>query len=241
MKSNSIASLLAGIKKKSVKLNFKCEHCGKSYHNERTLINHVCEKKRRFLSKNTKHVRLGFMAFSQFFAESYPTQKPKTMHDFINSSHYTLFVKFGSYLSNNMIIDKEQFISHLIKKQIKLTSWCSDSVYEQYILEKVLTETAESGIFRTIETMIQWGDSNSDDWNLYFKKIHPNKAVKDIRDGLISPWLLLNAKSGRELLTKLSDEQLCLIESFINPSYWKTKFNSCDAELAKTVIKEAQI
>lgn len=181
------------------------------------------------------------MAYSQFFEESYPTQTPKTMHDFINSSHYTLFVKFGSYLSNNMIVNRKQFISHLIKKQIKLTSWCSDSVYESYILEKVLTETAETGIFRSIETMLQWSDANSIDWNLYFRKIHPNRAVKDIRNGLISPWLLLNAKSGRELLTKLSNEQLSLIESFINPSYWKIKFKSADTELAKTVIKEAQL
>ena len=45
---------------------FVCEYCGKGYTREKTLLAHMCEKKRRHLQKDEKRVRFGHYAFRVF-------------------------------------------------------------------------------------------------------------------------------------------------------------------------------
>ena len=43
---------------------FVCEYCGKGYTREKTLLAHMCEKKRRHLQKDEKRVRFGHYVFN---------------------------------------------------------------------------------------------------------------------------------------------------------------------------------
>jgi hypothetical protein len=48
----------------------------------------------------------------------------------------------------------------------------------------------------------------------------------DVKDGKVSPWVILNAPSGRELLKCLGEEQLSGIINIINPGVWSKKFKT---------------
>ena len=62
-------------------------------------------------------------------------------------------------------------------------------------------------------------------------------------DGKISPWLILNSNNGKEMLKKLTDEQLAILNPILDIPYWLNKFSKlpADVELVKEVIKESQI
>ena len=45
---------------------YTCVHCGKSFMKDKTLVAHMCERKRRALQKDEKRVQAGFMAFNRF-------------------------------------------------------------------------------------------------------------------------------------------------------------------------------
>jgi uroporphyrinogen-III decarboxylase len=62
----------------------------------------------------------------------------------------------------------------------------------------------------------------------------------DIKDGKISPWLLLNCRTGKELLARMDDTQLNAIANVINPEVWLKKFkkNKDDMDMIKFVVKE---
>jgi uroporphyrinogen-III decarboxylase len=92
-------------------------------------------------------------------------------------------------------------------------------------------------------TMMSWGESNSAAWEHYFAYVNLNRATHDIKEGLISPWLILNTKSGKALLRQMNDEQLEIIATIIDPQFWIKKFKTlpADHELVKDVIKEAKI
>ena len=64
-----------------------------------------------------------------------------------------------------------------------------------------------------------------------------------IKDGKISPWLILNCASGKEMLSKLNNEQLELIYNIINPQHWSMRFKrqASDVMLAKSVAKESNL
>jgi hypothetical protein len=234
---------LVGIQKRSMDLNYKCEYCGKLFAKEKTLFVHICEQKRRHLGKNEKHVQLGLMTFQRFYQLTQKTSKPKTFDDFASSPYYTAFVKFGSFMSNTAPIYPERFIEFVIKSGVKLDHWCRDELYDQYISELIKIEPADGAIQRTLQTMMDWGDKNKASWEHYFAYVNLNRATHDIKEGLISPWILLNSKAGKEMLQRMNDEQLEIVSPVIDPQFWMRRFKSlpADVELVKDVIKEAKI
>lgn len=221
---------------------YKCEHCKKEFAKEKTLAVHVCEQKRRYLSRNEKHVQLGFLTYQKFY-ELNQKIRNKTFDDFAASAYYTAFVKFGSFLSNTNPIYFEKFIDYVLKSGVKLDHWCRDELYDSYIVEMIKSEPADGSIQRTIQTMMDWADKNDSTWEHYFAYVNLNRATHDIREGLVSPWLLLNTKEGKNLLTKMNDEQLAIISQIIDPQFWLKKFRTypADLELVKDIIKEAKI
>lgn len=224
-------------------LNYKCEHCGKLFAKEKTLMVHICEQKRRYLSKNEKHVHTAMVVYQKFYEISQKSTKQKTFDEFAKSPYYTAFVKFGSFVVNTNPIYPERFIEWVIRSGVKLDHWCRDELYDQYILETIKQEPADGAIQRSIKTMMEWGEANKAQWEHYFAYVNLNRATHDIKEGLISPWILLNSKSGRDMLKNMNDEQLTIVGPMIDPKFWKHKFSNlpADVELIKEVVKEAGI
>ena len=111
------------------------------------------------------------------------------------------------------------------------------------MLELIKIEPADGAIQRTITTMMEWADKNDSSWEHYFAYVNLNRATHDIKEGLVSPWILLNTKSGKDMLRRMNDEQLAIVGPVIDPQFWMRKFKSlpADIELVKDVIKEAKI
>lgn len=234
---------MGGTKNKSMDLNFKCEYCGKFFAKEKTLVVHICEQKRRHIGKNEKHVQMGLITFQKFYEFSQKNKVKKTFDEFAASPYYTSFVKFGSFMVNTAPIYPERFIDYIIKSGVKLDHWCRDELYDKYVSELIKIEPADGAIQRTIQTMMDWADKNSADWNHYFAYVNLNRATHDIKEGLISPWILLNSKSGKDLLRRMNDEQLLIVGPVIDPAFWSRRFKSLPADtvLVKDIIKEAKI
>jgi hypothetical protein len=223
--------------------NFKCEFCGKVFAKEKTRFVHICEKKRRHLSKTEKHVQAGLLTYQRFYEITQKSPANKTFDDFAASPYYTAFVKFGSFLVNTAPIYPERFIEYVVKSGVKLDHWCRDSLYEGYVAELIKIEPADGAIQRTIKTMMDWSEKNSASWEHYFAYVNLNRAAHDIREGLISPWIILNSKEGKNMLKRMNDEQLSIVSNVIDPKFWNRRFQTlpADHELVKDIIKEAKI
>jgi len=222
--------------------NYKCGYCNKEFTKEKTLSVHVCEPKRRHLSKNEKHVQLALLTYQRFYEIS-QKQKNKTFDDFVSSPYYNAFVKFGSFMSNANPIYPEKFIDFVIKSGVKLDHWCRDELYDTFLAEIIKIEPADGAIQRTIQTMMDWADDKEAAWNHYFSYVNLNRATHDIKEGKISPWMLLQSRAGKEMLKNMNDEQLAIVGDIINPQFWLSRFKKLPADVAlvKDVIKEAKI
>ena len=223
---------------------YVCEYCNTGYTREKTLIVHVCEQKRRHLQKTEKRVQLGFYAFQRFYKLSAGAKKDKTYSEFCKSQYYNAFVKFGSFISNVKPLYPEKYIDHVVTSNVKLDHWCREEMYENYAIELIRKEGVETALERSVMTMMEWADENDPaPWNHYFNHISLNRAVWHIKDGKISPWLILNCKTGKEMLSKFNDEQLNMIYHVLDPSHWAMRFkrNPKDVELVKEVVKESNL
>lgn len=230
-------------KKMKIEKPFVCEYCGSGFVKEKTLSVHMCEKKRRALQKNEKRVQLGLYAFQRFYKLSAGTKKEKTYEEFCNSQYYNAFVKFGSFISNVRPLYPEKYIDHVVTSGVKLDHWCRDELYEKYVIELILKEDMDVAVRRSIETMMEWGEEKNTPWNDYFEYTSLNRAVRDIKDGKISPWLILNCKTGKQMLSKFNDEQLNFIAAVIDPQHWALKFKrkAHDVEAVKEVARESNL
>ena len=222
---------------------YTCQYCGHGYTKESTLITHVCEQKRRHLAATEKHVLIGFKTFIRFFQLTQNAKQDKTYSEFAKSPYYNAFVKFGSFVNNVNPLYPEHFIDWVVKSGVKLDHWCRDELYVKYVLELIHTEHAEVALERSIKTMDIWAEKNNSVWSHYFKYVSPNRATFDIKDGKISPWLILNCQTGKDLLASLSDEQLASISSIIDPQVWVKRFKNerYNLGLVKDVVREASL
>lgn len=220
-----------------------CQFCGNSFIQEKTLVVHVCEQKRRHLAKEEKHVVIGYQAYVRFFQLTQNLKGTKTYEDFRKSPYYNAFVKFGSYVSNVNPLYPEHYIDWVVKSGVKLDHWCRDALYEKYVLELIHTENVETALQRTVTHMQSWANDNNSLWNHYFSYVSTNRATFDIKDGKVSPWLVLNCQSGKKMLASFSDEQLASISNVIDPEVWLRKFkqHKQDLDLVKEIVKEANL
>jgi len=222
---------------------FVCEHCHSMFSKERTLMVHMCEQKRRHLARPEKHVQMGFLAFNRFYKLTQKVDVQKTYEEFAKSQYYNAFVKFGSFVHNVNPLYPDYFVDYVVTSGVKIDHWCQDKLYETYVLQLIKSENVETALQRSIATMMEWADNHSSVWNHYFLYVSPNRATFDIKDGKISPWILLNSSNGKALLGSLNDEQLAGISPVIDPQFWIKRFKVSpeDIELVRQVIKESGI
>lgn len=210
---------------------------------ESTLVVHICEQKRRALAKTEKHVILGYETYNRFYRKTQNAKNDKTYEDFAKSPYYNAFVKFGSFISNVNPLYPDKFIDYVVTSGVKLDHWCRDELYDTYVLNLIKTENVETALERSVNHMVKWGEANTAPWNHYFLYVSTNRACYDIRDGKISPWLILNCKNGKAMLAKFNDEQLEAVAPQIDPQFWVSKFKrqSNDVALVKEVVRESNI
>tara|TARA_B100001287_G_scaffold254069_1_gene237221 strand:- start:6217 stop:6828 length:612 start_codon:yes stop_codon:yes gene_type:complete len=203
----------------------------------------MCEPKRRWLQKDEKRVQIGLYAFQRFYKLSAGHKKDKTYEDFVKSSFYNAFVKFGSFVSNVRPLYPDKYIDYVVTSNVKLDHWCKDEMYEKYAIELIRKEGVETALERSINTMVLWAKEKESSYQHYFLYASTNRITWDIKDGKISPWLVLTCDSGVKALNSFNNEQLDMINAVLDPSHWALRFKRQpkDFEYAKKIAKEAKL
>lgn len=220
-------------------MTYTCQYCNHKFTREKTLSVHVCEQKRRALAKDDKHVNLGYITYNQFYKRTQNSHGNKTYEEFAKSPYYNAFVKFGSFVSNVNPLYPDKFIDYVVTSGVKLDHWCNEMLYDEYVIELLKKENVETALERSITHMMDWADANGSRWDHYFSYVSLPRATYDIKDGKVSPWLILNCNTGKEMLKKFDDAQLNAITKAIDPPFWLSKFRKlpADVEIVKQVVQ----
>ena len=222
---------------------FKCEYCNKTFKREGTLAVHVCEPKRRFQQKDSKHVQLAFRSYQLFYRIGTNSKKEKSYEDFSGSQYYTAFVKFGSYCIDLKIDDVPVYTTWLLKNNIAIDRWCSDRNFNTWIKERLKSESCDRAVERTILFLQTWAKENNTTYNNYFEIVSPNLAVFHICSGKISPWVLFNSMAAQGLIDRFNPEQIKMVTDYLEIDYWERamKVNPQDTKWVKEIMEQATI
>jgi hypothetical protein len=224
--------------------SYKCRYCEKEFRKESTLAAHLCEQKRRYQQKDETGVQLGLRSYLRFYEITQGSAKLKSYDDFCTSPYYGAFVKFGRHLVGIRAVAPNQFIDWLLKNNKKLDQWCKDGFYEEWLHGHLKKEAPQDSLERALKEMQEYADAHPELKNGfldYFRYGNSNRICHHIVTGRVSPWIIYNCSSGVEFLETLSEEQIGIIMTWIDPEYWQKKFADyvADTEWCKHVLKEA--
>jgi len=224
-------------------MSVKCEYCKKVFKRESTIAVHMCEQKRRHMSRDSKETQLALRVYQLFYRVGTNSKKDKTFDDFVKSQYYNAFIKFAGYCMEIKIDSVEEYARYLIRNQIKIDRWASDTTLNNYIKQRLREESVDRAVERTIIFMENWALENKENFNKYFEKVNPNLAVFHICSGKISPWVIYGTQNSESLLDRLNEEQIDMISNFIDPDFWniRTKRKTEDFDWVKNILKEANI
>lgn len=203
----------------------KCNFCGREFAKEKTLYSHMCEKGRRFKNKDLKHVQIGFQIYQKFYKLLQGDRVTKTYDDFINSPYYLAFVKWGRYVIDVRCFDVLSFGDWLIKKQVPIDKWATDSIYTEWLKDWLFLEDHWQSAQRSLETMSDWAAEFQSIFNHYFNYASKPRIVADIQTGKITGWVIYCSQTGLEWLETLTSQEIGLIWPLINSEKWNKKFH----------------
>ena len=213
---------------------FKCVFCKKGYKLESAFHKHKCEKRSRFLEKDTHYARLAYDAYCRWHAFNMP-HVARDPESFRNSAFYKQFITFGRWLVDKNPISASDFISYMVRQvsgvngaaTIPLQDWCKDIHYTKYRTELYQKEDCWRAVERTLQSITSWlikydPEGSPTD---FFAKVATPLAILWIQSGKISPWVLFNCNSGKALVNdRLDAEQVNIMSDAINVKFWLNKF-----------------
>jgi|TARA_R110000868_G_scaffold286303_1_gene546730 hypothetical protein len=207
-----------------VETKYGCEFCKREFLRESTVLKHLCEYKQRWITKDLHGNRIGFQSWVQFYTKNTSSKKKRTYEDFIKSAYYTAFVKFGTYCVDVNVINVSRFVDWLLKNQIKIDTWCQDTIYTKFLIEYLRIEDPLDAIARSVQTTIDLSEPERLLSKDYLRYGNSNKICYAITTGKISPWMLYHSDSGTKFLDKLDQTQVKIVIDYINPELWAIKF-----------------
>jgi hypothetical protein len=151
--------------------------------------------------------------------------KPKTITQFLNSNVYKGFIRFGKLYTTIDVISIDKFVEYVIEKNIGIDSWTDSHIYTEYIYDLIISELPGDALERAVSHSIKWAEDGHDSGDI-IRNNKDSTVCYYIINGFISPWVLLNCKSGITFLHNLSEEYVNVIWAFINPTIWEIKINN---------------
>lgn len=220
---------------------FNCSYCGKRFLRESSLAVHVCEKKKRWDSRGDPGSRVGLTAYSRFYELTQQNARKRTFEDFVESSYYRAFVKFGWWASTGNLISVERYTDWLIKENKKLDEWATEAVYSEFVRVWIRREPAIDALERSVNTAIKWSAETGAPFNDILRHGSANKICFLISTGWLSPWVLYGCESGQDFLGKINEEQLKLIWAVLDSDFWSKKFTDSPKDFAyvQDILREA--
>ena len=211
---------------------FECGFCKRSFQRETSLAVHMCEPKRRNSERDERGVQLGLQAFLRFYETLQGTSRLKTWDDFVASSYYRAFVKWGRYCVNTHVIQPERFLIWLLKTNQKIDRWASDAVYTDYLVQYLPQEAVQDAFRRAESWILDWSDRTGSPARDCLRYGNHNAICHAVSAGRLSAWVLYNCDSGRSFLTNLAETDMQMIWPYIDSDVWERRLRNYPADCA---------
>ena len=131
----------------------------------------------------------------------------------------------------------------MIKNNYKMPAWNKDSTYEYFVKMNMRQETIDEAIEKTIKFIDKWSYENHSQWNDFFDVISGQQVLDWLRGGRISPWVFFTSEKAQNLMGRMTDEQLILLDKYIDVKWWMQvmRRKAKDKQFVEQIVKEYEL
>lgn len=203
---------------------FECEYCETRYSREASLPKHLlkCEKKARWDSFGSKRSQSAFLIFNYWMSHRGFGNRSK--REFIESKHYTSFVKFVDYCTKMMVPDRQGFVVFLTKMRLLPSFWTNDDMYREYITDYERLTTPQKQAEISYETVAQLGRILDCEPGEVWAELDFPQTLKLIEAKKLSPWFLFYSSSFDRYLKSRPKREQIVFDSLVDRQKWLTRF-----------------
>lgn len=199
--------------------NFRCNHCGHSFVYEDRLLRHKCKQMVRKEELETPLGQAGWLHYQTWMKTNH--KLVPAIKSFLHSKYYGAFMRFSKFVKDVRIPDPELYIRLMNELNIPPAMWTSDLIYVRFIEHMDKRVPAIKNAKITIETLFNIAEDNGVDIAEVFDVIDPNDVIQLLRQRKLSPWFLLRSSKFKNMLkTRMSRDQLIVLETIIRPKVW---------------------
>jgi len=220
--------------------DLSCPHCSRKFVRESAVYKHICEQKRRWDERDRPSNRIGYNSWLQFYSRNVTSKRLK-YEDFMKSTYYLAFVRYGIYCVDVGVLNPSRYLDWLLKNKIKIDTWSSDTVYTKYLCEYLREEDPYDALSRSVQTTDTLSEAEELQCRDVLRWGNTNRVCHALTTGKISPWMLYHSESGVQFLNKLDETQVKLVFDYINPELWALTFKRKSEHVSeiKQLLKQA--
>lgn len=219
----------------------RCQHCGRQFQRESSVMRHSCEPLRRWQDRDSRATQIGLRAYQRFYQLAQGQTQPRDWQQFSTSSYYRGFRAFGEYCQATRTVNTAQFTDWLIRQQVPLDRWCRDSVYEQYLHWYTRTENVADALARAVTTAEDWAQETGHPAQGWIRYASPNRIAHAITTGRLTAWAMYNSESGQAWLENMGQDHQRLVMPWLDPDFWAQEFQAraADQDWARDIMRQA--
>lgn len=143
---------------------------------------------------------------------------------FMASKYYESMIRFAKFIKAVRIPEPEIYINVMKSKDLQPSIWTMDDAYGFYLEHVEFHMDPKTSIRITSKALESLADEYLCDIADVFQKVEPNEIIQLIRERKLTPWVLLKSSKFKLFLSECTDEQMEIVESLINSTFWKRRF-----------------
>lgn len=204
---------------------YTCEYCSAVFKTNAGYKRHMCSKKALAGSTGQVALRRSYMLFNFWYTYSGFNRKPKTFSEFLKSPYFKKFVELDDYLTSFYSSNNREYLKWCVDNGIPSKNWCKDITSDKYLKEVIRKDDPIDSVIKSLEQISRWCERRNISIDKFFSTINPGESIEWIISSRIDPWVLLLCDNSDKLLSRLSKEQLDIVNETLDLEYWSARIS----------------
>jgi len=199
---------------------------------EAAFLDHVCQQMQRAHKMKTSEGVAAWLAYGswlKFMGKKVPPQS-----GFISSRFYQSFIKFAAFVQATKLPNVESYIRHMVKYDIPPVIWTSDPIYNEWVRVNSTERSPSKLVQASALYLCKVAEVQNCDVAEVFSNTTSSEVGQWIRNGDVSPWLLLTSTKFKQWYAGLDEDDRDHLARVLDIEEWADKIRSNPNTVTKT-------
>jgi len=199
---------------------------------EAAFLDHVCQQMQRSQKMKTSEGMAAWLAYSSWLKAMGKKVPPQT--GFISSRFFQSFIKFAAFSQATHLPNVESYVRHMVKYNIPPVIWTSSAIYDEWIRVNSAEKSPTKLVQASAVYLCKVAETQHCDVAEVFDHTTSGELSQWIRNGDVSPWLLLTSTKFKQWYGSLDEDDRENVSKVLDVSEWVDKIKSNPNTVTKT-------